>query len=159
MEKPQHLRNALAKAIPYFQQNPDALQLYYTNGTMRARSFSSLSFEYTYDLEIYVTDYKASPDLFFLVVQDWLRREQWELLGNADNENAVTFEIEPLNDDSYDLMIKIPLTERVIVKDNGEALEIYHAQEPTLDDGIQSLAVHNEREQGKREFYKVRDEQ
>lgn len=56
-------------------------------------------------------------------------------------------------------MIKIPLTERVIVKDNGEALEIYHAQEPTLDDnGIQSLAVHNEREQGKREFYRKRDE-
>ena len=48
MNKPQSLRHALNKAVPYVRNNPDKLHLFVDNGSLVATGASSMSWEYRY---------------------------------------------------------------------------------------------------------------
>lgn len=130
MNKPDRLRQQLAETISHFASNPDCLQLYFANGNLRATGAESLSFQYAYDLEIIVTDFPHHPDVLFVPLLAFIRREQSELLFNPDWQENITFEIEPNNDKTFDIFIKIPLTERVIVQAENDHYHIQHANEP-----------------------------
>ena len=130
MLKPDRLRERLTKTIALFERNPDRLQVYYANGKIRSTGAETLSFQYGYDLEIIVTDFPHHPDVLFVPVLDFIRREQSELLFNPDWQENITFEIEPNNDKTFDIYIKIPLTERVIVQAENDHYQIQHADEP-----------------------------
>jgi hypothetical protein len=62
----------------------------------------------------------------------WLRVNQIELLDNPDKrQTGITFEADIIDHDKVDLSIKLQLTERVIVKDQGNGkLDISIADEP-----------------------------
>ncbi|MDH2998107.1 phage tail protein [Pasteurellaceae bacterium LFhippo2] len=130
MIKPDRLRNQLTKVIDYFKSNPDALILQYDNGRIKATGGKSHSFEYHYDLEIIVQDFKYHPDVLFVPVLEFVRTEQSELLHNPTNQEKITFEIDTLNNKTYDIYIKIPLTERVVVKEENGLITANHANEP-----------------------------
>jgi hypothetical protein len=130
MTKPDKLRELLSQTIPLFLRNPDRLQLYYANGNLHTTGANSLSFQYAYDLEIIVTDFPLHPDVLFVPILAFIAREQSELLFNPNFQEKITFEIEPNNNKTYDIFIKIPLTERVIVKSEGESYTAQHAEEP-----------------------------
>lgn len=134
MIKPQKLREQLSTIIPYFKNNPEQLQLFYSNGKVRATGANSLSYEYSYDLEIIVTDFPDHPDLLFVPIMDFVRKQQAELIYNPDNKNKVTFEIDPNNHETHDIFIKIPLTERVIVTQENNQYSVTHAEEPQMQD-------------------------
>lgn len=136
-----NFKGKLEQLIPYFKQNPDNLQLFYTDGKLTSTGAKSLSYECAYTLEMIVTDYKGSPDILFLAIQDFIRTEQSDLIYNPDKQNDITFEIEPLNNETYDIAIRIPLTERVIVKNNDKTLEVYHAPEPQIPDPLLELSL------------------
>ena len=141
MEKPQKLRKMITELLPEFQSNPDKLQLYYSNGKMHATGGESLSFEYEYDLEIYITEFNKSPDILLMIINNFIRDEQPELVRNTTHDGQVTFEVEPLNDESFDIFINLPLTERVIVENNDNNFTIHHAPEPKLDDGLRNIKI------------------
>ncbi|SUB59070.1 P2 phage tail completion protein R (GpR) [Phocoenobacter uteri] len=137
MFKPDRLRKLLTKRIKYFRQNPDTLQLFYANGHIKSTGATSLSWQYHYDLEIIVTEFPDSPDLIFLAIQEFIKVEQSELLHNTAQQDSIKFEIDPNNNETFDISISIPLSERVIVSVKDSAYQITHAEEPKPIDWIE----------------------
>ncbi|MDP8173125.1 phage tail protein [Pasteurella skyensis] len=159
MYKPDRLRKLLSKRVPYFQQNPDALQLFYANGHIHSTGATSLSWQYHYDLEIIIEDFPDSPDLIFLAVQEFIRVEQAELVLNTSKQQGVRFEVDPNNNETYDLSITIPLSERVIVSVEDNAYQIKHAEEPQPTDWqeIERIQIYVRNEQDKNKYDKQFD--
>ena len=134
MIKPERLRHIITQSVPYFANNPEQLQLFYANGNIYTTGASSLSYQYHYDLEIIVTDFPDHPDLLFVPIMEFVREQQAELLYNPDSQQKIKFEIDPNNHKSYDIYVKIPLTERVIVRQEGDEYQVHHAAEPQPTD-------------------------
>jgi hypothetical protein len=136
MNKPESLRQQLLTHVPELHQNPDRLLIFIDNGTLRSTAAQGLSFEYAYTLNVILTDYGGHPDTVAIPLLAWLRQHQRELLENMDqSQQAITFEADLLDNSKVDLALKLPLTERVIVKaqDDG-TLSVTHPPEPPVED-------------------------
>lgn len=136
MNKPESLRAHLLASVPELKKNPDRLLVFIDNGTMRSTAAFGLSFEYSYTLNLIFTDYAGHPDTIAIPLFAWILVNQRELMENVDrSKTAVAFEADVLDNSKVDLSIKLPLTERVIVKrqDDGN-LVVNHPPEPVVDD-------------------------
>lgn len=136
MKKPESLRDHLLAAIPEFRRNPDRLLVFVDNGSMRSTAAPGLSFEYSYTLNIILTDFAGSPDAVAIPLFAWVLVNQRELMENLEKgRDAIKFEADILDNSKVDLSITLPLTERVIVKrlDDG-TLQVSHPAEPVVDD-------------------------
>ncbi|MCC8342812.1 phage tail protein [Stutzerimonas kunmingensis] len=134
MNKPSALRAHLLAAVPELHKNPDRLLVFIDNGTIRSTAAPGLSFEYSYTLNIILTDYAGHPDAVAIPLLAWLLVNQPELLTNLEKgKTAIAFEADVLDNSKVDLSLKLPLTERVIVKkqDDG-SLQVSHPNEPEL---------------------------
>ncbi len=134
MNKPNSLRAHLLAAVPELHKNPDRLLVFIDNGTIRSTAAPGLSFEYSYTLNIILTDYAGHPDAVAIPLLAWLLVNQPELLTNLEKgKTAIAFEADVLDNSKVDLSLKLPLTERVIVKkqDDG-SLQVSHPNEPEL---------------------------
>lgn len=134
MIKPDRLRELLTQTIDTFKTNPEKLILQFDKGKIKAKVSQSHSFEYHYDLELIAVDFPYHPDVLFVPVLHFVRNEQFELLQNPNNQDKIEFEIDRNNDETYDIYIRIPLTERVIVKDENGHFTATHAAEPEIAD-------------------------
>ncbi|PKF70873.1 phage tail protein [Pseudomonas fluvialis] len=135
MNKPNSLRAHLLEAVPELHKNPDRLLVFIDNGTIRSTAAPGLSFEYSYTLNVILTDYAGHPDAVAIPLLAWLLVNQHELLTNLEKgKTAIAFEADVLDNSKVDLSIKLPLTERVIVKKQaGGTLDVSHPDEPQLD--------------------------
>lgn len=134
MNKPNSLRAHLLAAVLELHKNPDRLLVFIDNGTIRSTAAPGLSFEYSYTLNIILTDYAGHPDAVAIPLLAWLLVNQPELLTNLEKgKTAIAFEADVLDNSKVDLSLKLPLTERVIVKkqDDG-SLQVSHPNEPEL---------------------------
>lgn len=134
MNKPNSLRDHLLAAVPELHKNPDRLLVFIDNGTIRSTAAPGLSFEYSYTLNVILTDYAGHPDAVAIPLLAWLLVNQPELLTNLEKgKTAIAFEADVLDNSKVDLSLKLPLTERVIVKkqDDG-SLQVSHPNEPEL---------------------------
>lgn len=68
MNKPQSLRHALNKAVPYVRNNPDKLHLFVDNGSLVATGASSMSWEYRYTLNVVIEDFSGDQNLLMAPV-------------------------------------------------------------------------------------------
>ncbi len=137
MKKPESLRDHLLAAIPELKRNPDRLLVFVDNGSMRSTAAPGLSFEYSYTLNIILTDFAGSPDAVAILLFSWVLINQRELMENLEKgRDAIKFEADILDNSKVDLSITLPLTERVIIKrlDDG-TLEVSHPAEPVVDWG------------------------
>lgn len=131
MKKPNSLRDFLLEAIPDLQNNPDRLLIFADEGSIKSTLANGLSFEYSYRLKMVITDYAGDLATISIPILDWTRTHQSELLVNLDKvHEGIRFEAEILANDKVDLVIEMPLTERVIVKKNEDQLSISYADEP-----------------------------
>ncbi|WP_130932214.1 phage tail protein [Pseudomonas sp. Sample_24] len=136
MNKPESLRKHLLDSIPELRHNPDRLLVFIDNGTMRSTAAPGLSFEYAYTLNLILTDFAGHPDAVAIPLFAWVLVNQRELMENLERgKDAIAFEADVLDNSKVDLSIKLPLTERVIVKrqDDGK-LVVNHPAEPLVDD-------------------------
>jgi len=136
MNKPESLRKHLLDSIPELKHNPDRLLVFIDNGTMRSTAAPGLSFEYVYTLNLILTDFAGHPDAVAIPLFAWVLVNQRELMENLErSKDAIVFEADVLDNSKVDLSIKLPLTERVIVKrqDDGN-LVVSHPPEPIVDD-------------------------
>jgi len=136
MNKPESLRAHLVAAVPELKRNPDRLLTFVDNGSMRSTAAPGLSFEYSYTLNIILTDFAGHPDAIAIPLFAWVLVNQRELMENQEKgRDAIKFEADILDNSKVDLSITLPLTERVIVKrmDDG-TLQVDHPQEPQLDE-------------------------
>lgn len=123
MNKPQSLRSALNKSVPYVAENPDRLHLFVDSGQLVATSAASLSWEYRYTLNVVITDFTGDQNLLMAPVLLWLRENQPDALQNSEaRENLFSFEVDILANDRCDISMDLKLTERVIATvENGKA--------------------------------------
>ncbi|WP_311968588.1 phage tail protein [Pseudomonas baltica] len=138
MNKPESLRAHLMATIPELRHNPDRMIVFVDNGTMRSTAAPGLSFEYSYTLNLILTDYAGHPDAVAIPLFAWVLVNQRELMENLDKgKEAISFEADVLDNSKVDLSIKLPLTERVIVKrmDDG-SLQVSHPAEPIVDEEL-----------------------
>ena len=134
MIKPDSLRTHLTQALPQLSRDPDRLLLFIDQGTLAASFSPNLSFEWRYTLNLIVTDFAGDPDGLMIALLAWVHDNQSDLLLNPDQHNAIQFEAEILNNTALDLSIKLPLTERVVVKErDGGGQSVVHAPEPMLE--------------------------
>lgn len=131
MKKPASLRAALAAALPELARDPDRLLVFIDAGSIRSTLAAGLSWEYAYTLNIILTDYAGHPDAVIVPILQWVRVNQSELLDNVDErEHGITFEADILDSGSVDMAIKLMLTERVAVREDGTTLTLTHCDEP-----------------------------
>lgn len=132
MNKPDSLRKHLEAAVPELRKNPDRALIFIDDGTMRSTAAPGLSFEYSYTLNLILTDFASHPDIIAVPLFAWLLVNQRELMENPTKaKEAVQFEVDILNNKKVDMSIKLPLTERVIVKElEGGGLSVVHPPEP-----------------------------
>lgn len=131
MRKPVELRAAITAAVADLKRNPDKLHLFVEEGRVVATGAKTISFEYQYTLTLLVTDFSESADAIMVPVMAWLRANQPELFTNPDRRpDGFKFETDILSHDCVDLLMRIPLTERVVVKVLGGRYVVTHAREP-----------------------------
>jgi len=132
MNKPENLRTHLLATIPELKHNPDRLLIFIDNGKVRCTAAASLSFEYSFDLQIILTDYAGHADSVMLPLLGWLSVHQSELLENLNKAaDGIKFEADILDNSKVDMSLTLPLTERVVVgKDNHGNTTIRHPGEP-----------------------------
>lgn len=132
MNKPDSLRTHLLATIAELKHNPDRLLIFIDNGKVRCTAAASLSFEYSFDLQIILTDYSGHPDSVMLPLLGWLSVHQSELLENLNKAaDGIQFEADILDNSKVDMSLTLPLTERVVVgKDDQGNTTISHPGEP-----------------------------
>ncbi|MFA9285106.1 phage tail protein [Comamonas sp. SY3] len=116
MWKLQSLRNLIEAAVPDLKANPENLVILASSGKAVTTMGKSLSFEYTYTIDVTVLDFTGHTDALFVPLIAWLRVNQPELLLNPASQDAgLEFQVELLNTAAADIGIRVPVTERVIV--------------------------------------------
>ena len=131
MNKPQSLRSALNKSVPYVAENPDRLHLFVDSGQLVATSAASLSWEYRYTLNVVITDFTGDQNLLMAPVLLWLRDNQPDALQNSEaREKLFSFEVDILANDRCDISMDLKLTERVIATVEGGKAHIEAVPEP-----------------------------
>lgn len=133
MYKPTSLRNHLAAALPDLKRNPEKLLVFTDKGRLIGTRTQSRSFEYAYVLNVIVTDYGGEEDALMVPLLDWVAIHQADLLGNGDRpDKGIRFMVDFNNHDSVDISLELDLTERVIVKQTDQRLDISHVGEMLL---------------------------
>lgn len=132
MNKPESLRAHLLATVADFKYDPDRLLIFIDNGKVRCTSAPSLSFEYSFDLQIILTEFAGHPDSVFLPILGWLSVNQPELLESLDKVmKGIQFEADILDKEKVDLSLTLPLTERVVVgRDDQGNVTVKHPGEP-----------------------------
>ncbi|MBD8268371.1 phage tail protein [Pseudomonas fluorescens] len=132
MNKPESLRAHLLATVADLQHNPDLLLIFIDNGKVRCTAAATLSFEYSYDLQIILTAFAGHPDSVMLPVLGWISINQPELLENYEKmQTGIQFEADILDKEKVDLGLTLRLTERVVVgKDAQGNTTVKHAGEP-----------------------------
>lgn len=132
MNKPESLRAHLLATISELKHNPDRLLIFIDNGKIRCTAAASLSFEYSFDLQVILTDFAGHPDSVMLPLLGWLKVNQSELLENLDKAaDGIKFEADLIDKSKVDMSLVLPLTERVVVRIDDEGnVTIIHPDGP-----------------------------
>ncbi|WP_277621919.1 phage tail protein [Chimaeribacter arupi] len=90
-----------------------------------------LSFKYQYQLNLVITGCAGDIDLIVVPVLAWLRKNQPDIMATKERrESDFVYQADGISDTVCDISIDLQLTERVIVKQLGEALHVDHVPEP-----------------------------
>ncbi|WLI14429.1 MULTISPECIES: phage tail protein [Pseudomonas] len=132
MNKPESLRAHLLATVAELKHNPERLLIFIDNGKVRCTAAASLSFEYSFDLQVILTDFAGHPDNVMLPLLGWISVHQSELLENLNKSAAgIQFEADILDNSKVDLSLTLPLTERVVVGKDAEGKTTFrHPGEP-----------------------------
>lgn len=132
MNKPESLRAHLLATVAEFKHNPDRLLIFIDNGKVRCTAAHTLSFEYSFDLQIILTEFAGHPDSVILPILGWLSVNQSELLENLEKaKDGIQFEADILDKNKVDLSITLQLTERVVVGEDDQGnTTVKHPNEP-----------------------------
>ncbi|MBQ4864608.1 phage tail protein [Pseudoalteromonas sp. MMG013] len=138
MNKPSQIRELLSSSIATLKQNPENLHVFIEEGNIAATAAGgNLSFEYQFTCVIIVTDFNEHADNVIIPLLGWITKNQPELLENPElRETGFQFKAELLNHATFDLEIKLKLTERVKVTEQQNALHVEHLPEPIFEDNI-----------------------
>lgn len=132
----------LTKHCAELKTNPEKLHVFIDNGKINKTSSKGLSFEYDYTLNIIITDYSGNIDTIIVPILAFLYIHQQESYGNPDNrDDAFTYEVDHLNNHSFDISINLKLTERVLTKhDEKTGYKVKHCDDKPFDEFVPDWA-------------------
>lgn len=131
MYKPKSLRKALTDAVPDLARNPEMMRIFIDNGKLASTLAASLSFENQYTLNVVVTDFTGDIELLLVPIQAWLRIHQADIMTTDEGrKKGFTYFADINSNDSADISISLMLTERTIVREDGDKLHIESVPEP-----------------------------
>lgn len=137
MNKPDALRKAIEASNPDLARDPARLLMFIDRGNVRSFMTADFSFEYSYTLNIIISDFAGDTALLMIPILSWLRINQPDLL--APPKEAMTFEADILDNGSADMSIELQLTEQVAVtkrEDGGFEMLYQPEQENLFDDEL-----------------------
>lgn len=124
------LREVVKAAVPALAKDPSKLLVFADEGRTVAHGTTALSFEYRYTGNLILTDQNSGTDEVMAALLAWATVHQPDLLAVNDERNTITFEVDIVNHDTFDLSIKIPLTEAVrVTVGAGGVRQFQHIQE------------------------------
>lgn len=126
MKKLIDLRDHLLREVPALAGNPDQLLTYIENGKIAFSVGNNSSHKYSFQAVVVVTDWSNDADSIFIPILEWLAVRE----PGFNPDEALTFEADILSLDAIDIVIKLNLTERVIVKDHENGRTITHVIPP-----------------------------
>jgi len=125
------LRRLIETAVPELARDPERLIVMAADGQAVSTLAGGLSFEYRYTAAITVLDYTGHTDALFVPILAWVRVHQSELLDSpATQDRGVEFLVEHLNTAAVDIGIRVPLTERAIVRPDQAHPTRFHVTHP-----------------------------
>lgn len=131
MKKLNSIKDTLLKKIRYLSDNPEKLYLFVDDGGIIATNEPSLSYEYSYSLNIILEAFPGDQNIVFAVVVEWVKQHQPDILANPDKrQNGIRFEADILNNLSANISIDLKLTERVIVTEKDGQYHVDAVSEP-----------------------------
>ena len=131
MLKPHSLRSFIVASVPELAREPANLQMRLESGNVVGRLTKNLGFETQYRLAITVLNYTSHPFTIFLPLMIWLRTHELALYQNFDKaEDGVKFEIDIMDNDTYDIAIELPLIEVVDVRQTDGVYTMTNRAEP-----------------------------
>jgi hypothetical protein len=136
--KPNTLRAAITDALPDFATDPDRLAMWIEKGGIRSPITESRSFEWAYVLNISLENFTGQPAILFLVINDWLRTNQPELLQPGAHK-GYAHEVDVIDESTVDMHVQLHLTERIAVtrqRDGTDTLQHLDDAECLLNDNL-----------------------
>ncbi|MEQ9133310.1 MAG: phage tail protein, partial [Salinisphaeraceae bacterium] len=110
MRKLQHLRQHLLDRVAGLAANPDRLLTFVQDGAIEFHRGQHLSHEYQVPAQLVLTDYSGDLDEVMIPLLQWLSRYE----PGLSPKDGLRFEAEILANNRWDLMLTVPLTERVV---------------------------------------------
>ncbi|EPV8458077.1 TPA: phage tail protein [Serratia marcescens] len=137
MKKAELLRDALTAASAWCKANPELFTVFVEKGHIEIQATGEPSFMYVYPLQVFVMNYPGDLDDLMLPLLGWIWEYQPDLLLNPDKNKSIEFEADIANDDTADLLLKVPIWERVMVtRQNGKLLTQHLAEDkPRINGG------------------------
>lgn len=138
MEKIRSLRAAIEAAIPDLARNPERLLLFVDKGKIASTSRVHASFEYRYEAEVLLVDFSDHLDKVVVACILWAQAHEPDIFQRwRETGEGISFEAELRNENDVDISLKMPLTERVIVRQQPDgSVYIEHAGEPPAPDPL-----------------------
>lgn len=132
MHKQASLKKVLTEAVPGVANNPAMMRIFADEGVIESTLAASLSFVKRYTLNVIVTDYTSDIDFLLVPLLAWVRVNEPDIMTTAEGQKrGFTWYADINNDSSIDISISLRLSERTIVKEDGDgALHVSYAPEP-----------------------------
>ena len=135
------LRDAMTDACPWCRANPEKFTVYVNNGGIETTG-ESPSYLYRYTLGIFVMDFTQDLDELMVPLMRWLYRNQPDLLLNPEKNRDIKFSVAINDDDSTDILLEIPVWERVIIRRNDDGtVHAEHIGEPPVSRVLEAWRV------------------
>lgn len=136
MQKIETLRAALTESLPELKNEPDRLRMWVEDGAGSSRQTASLSFGFSYRLNVLLVEMSTDIALIALPIFRWLRVNQPDLL--APGKEGFSFDADVLDNRTCDIVIQLSLTENVQVapiEAGGWSLDYLPEPDPMFEDG------------------------
>lgn len=122
MKKLIDLREHLLRSVPVLASNPDQLLTYVENGKIAFSPGKNASHRYAFQAVVVVTNWRSEVDAVIIPLLEWLAIRE----PGFNPDEALIFEADILSLEQIDFIIKVNLTERVIVNDSESGRTITH---------------------------------
>lgn len=130
MKKLSSLKTHLVEQIPGLRNNPDRINVWADEGSVSfAIDDDKKSFAYRFNAIVLLTDISDHLDFVFYPLIDWLRKNERSI-----DPEKIKWLSSPLDGKKSDIRITLPLTQPVLVDDNGDGtVNTTHPDEPAPD--------------------------
>lgn len=118
MKKPESLRAKLVAAFPELAADPNRLRMWIEQGSLQCNAApDNLNYGVRYTLTVVIEGWSLPAIMIWVLLIDWLRIQQPELLTPAHNEGerGVPFEADILTATESDISFDLPLREMIRV--------------------------------------------